>query len=380
MNFQLTKEQELTKKMVEQFCEDVVAPTAEELDKSHEWPEDIVKQMGELGMMGIVWPKEYGGAGGDYISYCEVIERVTATHAAIGTVIAAHTSLCTGPIYYFGTEEQRQKYVTQLATGEKLGAFGLTEADAGSDSGATQTRAEDCGDYWLINGSKIFITNGGHADIFVITAVTDKKKKTHGGISAFIIERGDEGFSTGKEEDKLGIHCSSTVELIFQDCKIPKDRLIGNVGDGFKIAMQTLEKARIGVAAQGLGVAQGAFEITKEYMNQRKQFGKKLTKFQYPAFTMAELYTRIEAARLLIFHAADLADRGLPCGLESSMAKFYASEIAMDMATKGVQFHGGYGYINDYEIQRYFRDAKIMEIYEGTSEIQKLIVSGQILK
>ena len=380
MNFQLTKEQELTKKMVEQFCEDVVAPTAEELDKSHEWPEDIVKQMGELGMMGIVWPKEYGGAGGDYISYCEVIERVTATHAAIGTVIAAHTSLCTGPIYYFGTEEQRQKYVTQLATGEKLGAFGLTEADAGSDSGATQTRAEDCGDYWLINGSKIFITNGGHADIFVITAVTDKKKKTHGGISAFIIERGDEGFSTGKEEDKLGIHCSATVELIFQDCMIPKDRLIGNVGDGFKIAMQTLEKARIGVAAQGLGVAQGAFEITKEYMNQRKQFGKKLTKFQYPAFTMAELYTRIEAARLLIFHAADLADRGLPCGLESSMAKFYASEIAMDMATKGVQFHGGYGYINDYEIQRYFRDAKIMEIYEGTSEIQKLIVSGQILK
>ncbi|MGI6204198.1 MAG: acyl-CoA dehydrogenase family protein [Anaerovoracaceae bacterium] len=380
MNFQLTKEQELTKKMVEQFCEDVVGPTAEELDKSHEWPEDIVRQMGELGMMGIIWPKEYGGAGGDYISYCEVIERITATHAAVGTVIAAHTSLCTGPIYYFGTEEQRQKYVTQLATGKKLGAFGLTEADAGSDSGATQTRAEDCGDYWLINGSKIFITNGGHADIFVITAVTDKKKKTHGGISAFIIERGDEGFSTGKEEDKLGIHCSSTVELIFQDCKIPKDRIIGNVGDGFKIAMQTLEKARIGVAAQGLGVAQGAFEITKEYMNQRKQFGKKLTKFQYPAFTMAELYTRIQAARLLIFHAADLADKGQPCGLESSMAKFYASEIAMDMATKGVQFHGGYGYINDYEIQRYFRDAKIMEIYEGTSEIQKLIVSGAILK
>ena len=380
MNFQLTKEQELTKKMVEQFCEDVVGPTAEELDKSHEWPEDIVRQMGELGMMGIIWPKEYGGAGGDYISYCEVIERITATHAAVGTVIAAHTSLCTGPIYYFGTEEQRQKYVTQLATGKKLGAFGLTEADAGSDSGATQTRAEDCGDYWLINGSKIFITNGGHADIFVITAVTDKKKKTHGGISAFIIERGDEGFSTGKEEDKLGIHCSSTVELIFQDCKIPKDRIIGNVGDGFKIAMQTLEKARIGVAAQVLGVAQGAFEITKEYMNQRKQFGKKLTKFQYPAFTMAELYTRIQAARLLIFHAADLADKGQPCGLESSMAKFYASEIAMDMATKGVQFHGGYGYINDYEIQRYFRDAKIMEIYEGTSEIQKLIVSGAILK
>lgn len=380
MNFQLTKEQEFTKLMIDKFCEEVVAPTAEDLDNAHEFPADIVKQMGELGLMGIMWPTEYGGAGGDYISYCLVIEALTAAHAAVGTIVAAHTSLCTGPIFYSGSEEQRQKYVVPLAKGEKLGAFGLTEPNAGTDSGATQTRAEDCGDYWLINGTKIFITNAGHADIFVITAMTDKSKGTHGGISFFIVEKGDPGFSVGKEEDKLGIRSSSTCELIFEDCKIPKDRLVGNVGEGFKIAMQTLERARIGVAAQGVGVAQGAFEITKEYMNQRKQFGKKLTKFQYPAFKMAELYTRIEAARLLVQRAAYLADNHLPCGTESAMAKFYASEIAMDMGTKGVQFHGGYGFINDYAIQRYFRDAKIMEIYEGTSEVQKLIVSGAILK
>lgn len=380
MNFQLTKEQEFTKLMIDKFCEEVVAPTAEDLDNAHEFPADIVKQMCELGLMGIMWPTEYGGAGGDYISYCLVIEALTAAHAAVGTIVAAHTSLCTAPIFYSGSEEQRQKYVVPLAKGEKLGAFGLTEPNAGTDSGATQTRAEDCGDYWLINGTKIFITNAGHADIFVITAMTDKSKGTHGGISFFIVEKGDPGFSVGKEEDKLGIRSSSTCELIFEDCKIPKDRLVGKVGEGFKIAMQTLERARIGVAAQGVGVAQGAFEITKEYMNQRKQFGKKLTKFQYPAFTMAELYTRIEAARLLVQRAAYLADNHLPCGTESAMAKFYASEIAMDMGTKGVQFHGGYGFINDYAIQRYFRDAKIMEIYEGTSEVQKLIVSGAILK
>ncbi len=380
MNFQLTNEQALTKKMIEKFCEEVVAPTADDMDVTHEFPVDIIKQLGELGLMGIMWPKEYGGAGGDYIQYCEVIERLTAAHAAVGTVVAAHTSLCSAPIYYYGTEEQRQKYLVPLAKGEKLGAFGLTEADAGSDSGATQTTAVDMGDYWLLNGSKIFITNAGYADVFVITALTDKAKKTRGGITTFIIEKGDEGFSIGVEEDKLGIHCSSTCELIFTDCKIPKDRMLGKLGEGFKIAMGTLEKARAGVAAQGVGVAQGAFEITKEYMNQRKQFGKNISKFQYPAFTMAELYTRIEAARLLVMRAADNIDRGLPCGTESAMAKFYASEIAMDMATKGVQFHGGYGFINDYSIQRYFRDAKIMEIYEGTSEIQKLIVSGAILK
>ncbi len=380
MNFELTKEQALTKKMVEKFCAEVIAPVTEEQDVAHEWPEDIIRQMGELGMLGVLWPREYGGAGGDYVSYSEVIERVSATHAAIGTVIAAHTSLCTGPIYYHGTKEQKEKYVPLLATGKKLGAFGLTEPNAGSDSGATQTHAEDCGDYWLINGSKCFITNGGHADIFCITAATDRKKGTRGGISFFIIEKGDEGFSIGQEEDKLGIHCSSTVDLIFQDCKIPKDRIIGKVGEGFKVAMATLEKARIGVAAQAVGTAQGAFEVTKEYMNQRKQFGKKLTKFQWPAFTMAELYTRICAARLLVFQAADLANKGKACGLESSMAKFYASEIAEDMARYGVQFHGGYGYINDYAISRFYRDAKITEIYEGTSEIQKLIISGNILK
>lgn len=380
MNFQLTKEQEFTKLMIDKFCEEVVVPTAEDLDNAHEFPADIVKQMADLGIMGIMWPIEYGGAGGDYISYCLVIEALTAAHAAVGTVVAAHTSLCTGPIFYSGSEEQKQKYVVPLAKGEKLGAFGLTEANAGSDSGATQTRAEDCGDHWLINGTKIFITNAGYADIFVITAMTDKSKGTRGGISFFIVEKGDPGFSIGKEEDKLGIRASSTCELIFEDCKIPKDRIVGKVGEGFKIAMQTLERARIGVAAQGVGVAQGAFDVTKEYMNQRKQFGKKLTKFQYPAFTMAELYTRIEAARLLVQRAANLADNHIPCGTESAMAKFYASEIAMDMGTKGVQFHGGYGFINDYAIQRYFRDAKIMEIYEGTSEIQKLIVSGAILK
>ena len=263
MNFQLTKEQEFTKLMIDKFCEEVVVPTAEDLDNAHEFPADIVKQMADLGIMGIMWPTEYGGAGGDYISYCLVIEALTAAHAAVGTVVAAHTSLCTGPIFYSGSEEQKQKYVVPLAKGEKLGAFGLTEANAGSDSGATQTRAEDCGDHWLINGTKIFITNAGYADIFVITAMTDKSKGTRGGISFFIVEKGDPGFSIGKEEDKLGIRASSTCELIFEDCKIPKDRIVGKVGEGFKIAMQTLERARIGVAAQGVGVAQGAFDVTK---------------------------------------------------------------------------------------------------------------------
>ena len=336
--------------------------------------------MADYGLMGVPFPKEYGGSGADYVSYAIVIEELSKCSAAAGTVVAAHNSLCCWPIYGWGNEQQKAKYLPELLSGKKVGAFGLTEPNAGSDAGAQQTRAEDVGDHWLINGAKVFITNGGFADVFVVMAMTDKKKGTKGGISAFIVDKGDKGFSIGKTEDKLGIHASSTTELIFQNCMIPKDRILGNVGDGFKVAMTTLDGGRIGVAAQAVGIAQGAFNLTVEYMKQRKQFGKKLSQFQALAFEMADMATKIKASRLLVMDAADKKDKHLPMGLDSAMAKYYASEVAMYVAVKGVQFHGGYGYIKDYAIERFFRDAKITEIYEGTSEIQKTIISSYIFK
>ena len=379
MNFQPTKEQEFVRKMVREFATNEVEPLAADIDKEHRFPVETVEKMAKYGLLGIPFPTQYGGAGGDHISYAITVEELSRVCASTGVICSAHTSLCCWPIFNWGNEEQKMKYLPDLLSGKKLGAFGLTEPNAGTDASGQQTRAELVDGKWILNGAKVFITNGGYADVFVVMAMTDKKKGNHG-ISAFIVEKGDEGFSIGKTEDKMGICASSTTELIFQNCKIPKDRLLGELNGGFKVAMATLEGGRIGIAAQAVGVAQGAFDLTVEYMKQRKQFGKKLSQFQYLAFEMAEMKTKIHASRLLVYEAACLKDAHKPHAVNSAMAKYYAADTAMQTAVKCVQFHGGYGFTKDYPIERYFRDAKITEIYEGTSEVQKLIISNNIFK
>ena len=374
MNFQLTKEQEFVKKMVREFAVNEVEPLAADIDKEHRFPVETVEKMAKYGLLGIPFPTEYGGAGGDHISYAITVEELSRVCASTGVICSAHTSLCCWPIFNWGNEEQKQKYLPDLLSGKKLGAFGLTEPNAGTDASGQQTRAELAGDKWILNGAKVFITNGGYADVFVVMAMTDKKKGNHG-ISAFIVEKGDPGFSIGKTEDKMGICASSTTELIFQNCEIPADRLLGQVGDGFKVAMSTL-----GIASQALGIAQGAFDVTVDYMNARKQFGKKLSQFQALQFEMADLKTRIEAARLLVYRAADMKDKHLPYGEAAAMAKLYAAETAMAVTTKCVQYHGGYGYTKDYPVERMMRDAKITEIYEGTSEVQRMVIAGKTFK
>ena len=380
MNFQLTKEQEFVRQMVREFATNEVEPLAADIDQEHRFPTETVEKMAKYGLLGVPFPTELGGAGGDHISYAITVEELSRVCGSTGVICSAHTSLCCWPIFNYGNDEQKAKYLPDLLSGKKLGAFGLTEPGAGTDAGGQQTRADLDGDEWVINGAKVFITNGGYADTFVVMAMTDKAKKTHGGISAFIVEKGDEGFSIGKTEDKMGINASSTTELIFQNCRIPKDRLLGKVGEGFKVALSTLDGGRIGIASQALGIAQGAFDVTVEYMGQRKQFGKKLSQFQALAFEMAEMKTRIEAARLLIYKAADMKDKHLNYGEASAMAKLYAAETAMYVTTKCVQFHGGYGYTKDYPVERMMRDAKITEIYEGTSEVQKLVIAAHTFK
>jgi butyryl-CoA dehydrogenase len=380
MNFLQTKEQEFVRKMVRDFAETEVEPLAADIDKEHRFPEETVAKMAELGMMGIPFPTKYGGAGGDEISYAITVEELARVCASTAVIVSAHTSLCCWPIYAYGTEEQKMKYLPDLLKGRKLGAFGLTEPNAGTDAGGQQTRAVLDGDEWALDGAKVFITNGGYADTFVVMAMTDKKKGTHGGISSFIVEKGDPGFSIGKTEDKMGIHASSTTELIFQNCRIPKDRLLGEVGDGFKVALSTLDGGRIGIASQALGIAQGAFDVTVDYMKARKQFGKRLSQMQALQFEMAELKTRIHAARLLVYRAAFLEDAHQPYGEAAAMAKLFAAETAMKVTTKCVQFHGGYGYTCDYPVERMMRDAKITEIYEGTSEVQKLVIAANTFK
>lgn len=379
MNFQLTKEQEFVRKMVREFAVAEVEPIAAELDQEHRFPVETVEKMAKLGIMGIPFPTECGGAGGDHISYAIAVEELGRVCASTSVIVSAHTSLCCWPIFQYGTEEQKKKYLPDLLAGKTLGAFGLTEPNAGTDASGQQTRAELVDGNWVLNGAKCFITNGGYADVFVCFAMTDKKKGNRG-ITAFIIEKGDEGFSIGKTEDKLGICASSTTELIFQNCVIPQDRLLGEVGSGFKIAMSTLDGGRIGIASQALGIAQGAFDVTVEYMQARKQFGKKLSQFQALAFEMADLKTRIEAARLLVYRAAYLKDNNLPYAEQAAMAKLYASETAMDVTVKCVQYHGGYGYTRDYPVERMMRDAKITEIYEGTSEVQRMVIAANTFK
>ena len=379
MNFQLSKEQEFVRKMVSEFAKNEVEPLAADIDKEHRFPVETVEKLAKYGLMGIPFPTQYGGAGGDHISYAITVEELAKVCGSTAVIVSAHTSLCCWPIFNYGTEEQKMKYLPDLLSGKKIGAFGLTEPNAGTDASGQQTRAELANGEWVLNGAKCFITNGGYADTFVVFAMTDKKKGNHG-ITAFIVEKGDKGFSIGKTEDKLGICASSTTELIFQDCHIPEDRLLGEVGGGFKVALSTLDGGRIGIASQALGIAQGAFDVTVEYMQARKQFGKKLSQFQALQFEMADLKTRIEAARLLVYRAADMKDRHEKYSEAAAMAKLFAAETAMAVTTKCVQYHGGYGYTKDYPVERMMRDAKITEIYEGTSEAQRMVIAANTFK
>lgn len=379
MNFTLTKEQELVRQMVRDFAVNEVKPIAAEIDVTERFPMENVKKMGELGIMGIPFPTEFGGAGGDVLSYILAVEELSKVCATTGVILSAHTSLCASLINENGTPEQKEKYLRDLCTGNKIGAFGLTEPGAGTDAAGQQTTAVLDGDNYILNGSKIFITNGGVADTFIIFAMTDKSKGTKG-ISAFIVEKGFLGFSIGKKEDKLGIRASSTTELIFENCVVPKENLIGREGKGFGIAMKTLDGGRIGIAAQALGIAEGALDEAIKYMKERKQFGRPIAAFQGLQWMVAEMSTKIEAARFLVYKAAWLKENKQPYSIDAARAKLYAAEVAMDVTTKAVQLFGGYGYTKEYPVERMMRDAKITEIYEGTSEVQKMVISGSLLK
>ena len=382
MNFNLTKTQELFRQMIHEFAEKEVKPLAAEIDEQERFPEETVKKMAKLGIFGIPIPKKYGGAGGDNIMYSIAVEELSRCCATTGVVVSAHTSLCAVPILEFGTEEQKNKYLPKLASGEWIGAFGLTEPNAGTDSSAQQTTAVLDGDEWVLNGNKIFITNAGHAAVYVIIAMTDKSQGNRG-ISAFLVEASTPGFCVGKKELKMGIRGSATAELIFDNCRIPKENLLGQVGRGFRIAMKTLDGGRIGIAAQALGLAQGALDETVKYTKERKQFGRSIAKFQNTQFQMADMKTKIEAARLLVRSAAFKKDEAIKndrisYSADAAMAKLYAAEVAMEVTTKAVQFHGGYGYTREYPVERMMRDAKITEIYEGTSEVQRMVIAGNL--
>jgi len=379
MDFSLTKQQEFVKQMVREFTINEVEPIAAEIDRTERFPTETVEKMARYHMLGIPISTEFGGAGGDNLSYAIAVEELSKACGTTGVIVSGHTSLCCGPIDMFGTVEQKNKYLIPLAKGEKLGAFGLTEPNAGTDASEQQTTAVLAGDNYILNGSKIFITNGAVADIFIIFAMTDKSKGTKG-ITAFIVEKSFEGFSIGKAEDKLGIRASSTTELIFENCIVPKENMLGKEGRGFGIAMKTLDGGRIGIAAQALGIAEGALEAAAKYMKERKQFGKPLSAFQGLQWMMAELDVKVEASKLLVYKAAWNKDNGLPYSVEAARAKLYASETAMEVTTKAVQIFGGYGYTKEYPVERMMRDAKITEIYEGTSQVQKMVIAANLLK
>ena len=379
MDFSTTKTQQLFLQMIREFAEKEVKPLAAEIDDEERFPAETVEKMARLGIMGIPVPKEYGGAGGDNVLYTMAVEELSRVCATTGVVVSAHTSLCCAPIMEHGTEEQKRKYLPKLASGEWIGAFGLTEPNAGTDASAQQTTAVREGDHYVLNGNKIFITNASAANVFIIMAMTDKSQGTRG-ISAFIVERDFPGFSVGKKEKKLGIRGSATCELIMENCIVPAENLLGKEGKGFSIAMKTLDGGRIGIASQALGIAQGAMDETVKYTKERKQFGKPIAKFQNTQFQMADLETRIQAARLLVRRAAWKKDHKEPYSADAAMAKLFAAETAMDMTTKAVQFHGGYGYTREYPVERMMRDAKITEIYEGTSEVQRMVIAGQLFK
>jgi len=379
MEFGFSKEHTLLKQMYREFAENEVKPLAAEIDEEERFPVETIKKMVKSGFMGIPFPKKYGGEGGDNIGYAIAVEELSRVCATTGVILSAHVSLGAHPIYEFGTEEQKQKYLIPLANGEKLGAFALTEPNAGTDASAQQTTAVLDGDSYILNGSKIFITNAGYAQTYIIMAMTDKSAGTRG-ISAFIVDADTTGFTVGPKEKKLGIRGSSTCELIFENCRVPKENLIGKEGMGFKVAMKTLDGGRIGIAAQALGIAQGALDETISYVKERMQFGKPISAFQNTQFQLADMASKIEASRLLVYKAAYNKDKGLPYSYEAAMAKLVAAETAMEVTTKAVQLHGGYGYTREYPVERMMRDAKITEIYEGTSEVQRMVISANLLK
>ena len=370
----------LFEQMIKDFAENEVKPLAQEIDEQERFPAETVAKMAKMGLFGIIVPKEYGGAGGNYRMYISAVEELSKHCATTGVILSAHTSLCAAPILEYGTEEQRKKYLPDLASGRKIGAFGLTEPNAGTDASNQQTTAVEKEDHFLLNGSKIFITNAGYASTYVIIAVTGAGPKGPE-MSAFIVESAFEGFSVGKKEKKMGIRGSSTCELIFDNVKVPKENMLGKRGDGFKIAMKTLDGGRIGIAAQALGIAEGALEATVAYVKSRKQFGRAISAFQNTQFVLADLATRIAAAKALVYIATDAKQNKLPTlSVNAAQAKLFAAETAMEVTTKAVQLHGGYGYTREYPVERMMRDAKITEIYEGTSEVQRMVISGALLR
>ena len=384
MDFTLSKQHEMARTLFKEFAEKEVKPLAQEVDETEVFPRGTVEKMAKAGFLGIPVPKEYGGQGCDPLTYAMCVEELSKVCGTTGVIVSAHTSLCCDPIQTYGTEEQKQKYLVPLAKGEKLGAFGLTEPGAGTDAQGQQTKAVLDGDEGVLNGSKIFITNGKEADVYVIFAVTsvvtDAKGRSKKMISAFIVEKGTPGFTFGTKENKMGIRGSSTYELIFTDCRIPKENLLGQEGKGFGIAMHTLDGGRIGIAAQALGLAEGALDRTIAYVKERKQFGRAIGAFQNTQFQLADMATKVQAAQYMVYRAAMAKATQKSYTVEAAMAKLYAAEVAMEVTTKAVQLHGGYGYIREYDVERMMRDAKITEIYEGTSEVQRMVISGSLLK
>ena len=383
MDFTLSKEHEMARQLFREFAEKEVKPLAQEVDETETFPRETVEKMAKLGFMGIPVPKEYGGQGCDILTYAMCVEELSKVCGTTGVIVSAHTSLCCDPILTYGTEEQKQKYLVPLAKGEKIGAFGLTEQGAGTDAQGQQTKAVLDGEEWVLNGSKCFITNGKEADVYIVFAITgvvEKRGRLTKEISAFIVEKGTPGFTFGTKEKKMGIRGSSTYELIFTDCRIPKANLLGQQGKGFAIAMHTLDGGRIGIASQALGLAEGALETTINYVKERKQFGRAIGAFQNTQFQLADMATKCEAAKLLVYKAARAKNTQKVYSVEAAQAKLYAAEVAMEVTTKAVQLHGGYGYIREYDVERMMRDAKITEIYEGTSEVQRMVISGALLK
>jgi len=379
MNFELSEEQLLIQAMVKEFVASDVAPIAAEIDRNHRFPAELLPKMAKLNLMGVPFAEEFGGAGADYVSYTIVLEELARACASTSVIVSGHTSLGTWPIFEFGTPAQKEKYLHGLTSGEMLAAFALTEPAAGTDAAAGKTTAVLDGDEYVLNGSKIFITNGGFADVYIVTAMTDPASGTRG-ISAFIVEKDAPGFSVGEREHKMGIKASSTTPLYFSDCSIPKDALLGKEGKGFKIAMATLDGGRIGIAAQALGIAQGALDASIAYAKERVQFGKPIATFQAIQWMIADMATEIDAARLLVYRAAWMKDNGLRSAQEAAMAKLFAAETATRVAGKAIQIHGGYGFTESYPVERAYRDAKITEIYEGTSEVQRLTIAGNVLR
>jgi alkylation response protein AidB-like acyl-CoA dehydrogenase len=379
LDFQLSDEQQHLKKSVREFAEREIAPHVMKWDEACEFPLATVKELGKLGLLGMVFPTEYAGAGMGYVEYVIAIEELSRVDGSVGIIVAAHTSLCSNHIFLAGSETQKKKYVSKLATGDSLGAWGLTEPSSGSDAGSARMTAKRRGSNWVLNGTKTFCTNGHYADVIVVLAVTDRTAHTHG-LSAFIVEKDTKGFRPGKKENKLGLRASDTAEMIFEDCVVPAENLLGKEGDGFIDAMRVLDGGRISIAALSLGMAQGAYEAALNYSKERKQFGKAIGEFQAIQWKLADMATEIDAARLLTMRAASMKDVGMKTTMESSMAKLYASEVAVRCANEGVQIHGGYGFIKDYPAEKYYRDVKLCTIGEGTSEIQRLVIARQLLK